>query len=146
MGRVYDRGGRTRILGIFGTDVLVAGIQHVFVHERRTRRHLTEEADFDGLADLDSLPFLDKNLSCVFASVLSIQAGHAVLFWMMAFFEWLQCGHEVVSTCYSRCDDSFCDPCSDSSFDNGGDRIHRTDDLCLELRWDVQLDLLEEIL
>jgi hypothetical protein len=63
----------------------------------------------------------------------------------MALLEWLERGHEVMSTGDTVCDDAFCDAGGDGTLDNGSDRIHGTDDLGLELRWDVELDLLEEV-
>ena len=46
---------------------------------------------------------------------------------------------------YAGGNDALCDAGGDSTFDNGGDGIHRTNDLGLELRGNVQFDLLEEV-
>lgn len=135
----------TRILGILGADVLIASVQNVFVHERCTWRHLSEERDLDRLANLDSLALLHEDLAGVFASVFAIERGHSVLFGVVAFFEGLQGCHEVVTTCNTRSDDTLGNTSSDSTLDDGGDGVHGTDDLVLELRRDVQLDLLEEV-
>ena len=51
-----------------------------------------------------------------------------------------------MSSCHARGDDSFGDPRCDRAFDDGRHRIHGSNDLGLELRRDVQLDLLKEIL
>lgn len=42
-------------------------------------------------------------------------------------------------------DDPFRDTGRDGSFHDGSDGVHRTDDFGLELRWDVEFDLLEKI-
>ena len=42
-------------------------------------------------------------------------------------------------------DDSLGNACSDGAFDNGGDRVHGSDNFLLELRGDVEFDLLEEV-
>lgn len=64
---------------------------------------------------------------------------------MMAFFEWLQRGHEVVSSGNSGCYDALSDTCGNSAFDNGSHGVHRADDLVLELRRNVDFDLLEQV-
>ena len=65
---------------------------------------------------------------------------------MVAFFERLKGRHQVVTTSNAGCDDSLSDTGSNGAFDDGGDGIHRTDDFRLELRRDMEFDLLEEIL
>jgi len=64
---------------------------------------------------------------------------------VMAFFEWLQSRHEVVAPSDSGCDDAFCDAGCDRTFDNSCDGVHGADDFGLELGWNVELDLLEEV-
>ena len=125
----------TRIFGILWADVFVARIQNVFVHQGRTWRNLSEERDFDRLANLDPLTFLYENLSCVFAPVFAIQTRHTVLFWVMAFFERLKRSHQIMTTGDTGGDNALCDASCDSAFDYGSDRVHGTDNLCLELRW-----------
>ena len=64
---------------------------------------------------------------------------------MMSLFEGLKGCHEVVTTSYSRCDDTLRDTSRYRTFNDGCDRVHRADDFGLELWGNVQLDLLEEI-
>jgi len=64
---------------------------------------------------------------------------------MMAFFEGLECCHEVVTTSDTGGDDSLGDTGRDGAFDDGGDGVHGPDDFLLELGWDVEFDLLEEV-
>jgi hypothetical protein len=135
----------TRILGVFRAYVLVASIQNIFVHEGSARCDLAEERDLDRLASLDTLTLLHENLTSVLATVLAVQTGHTVLLRMVALFEGLEGGHEVVSTSDTRCDDALRDTSSNGTLDNGGDRVHRSYNLGLELRRHVELDLLEEI-
>ena len=45
----------------------------------------------------------------------------------------------------SRCYYSFCDTGCYGAFDDGCYGVHRSDDFVLELWWDVEFDLLEEI-
>lgn len=107
---------------------------------------MTEEADLDGLSDLNTLSFLYENLASIFASVSAVQTGYSVLFGVVTLFEWLQGGHQVVTTSDTVSDHSLGDTCCYSTLDDGSDGIHGTDDLGLVLRWDVKLDLLEEVL
>lgn len=46
----------------------------------------------------------------------------------------------------TRCDYTFRDTCCHSTFDNGSDRVHRSNDLGLELWGDVEPNLLKEVL
>jgi len=135
----------TRVLGVFRANVVVAGVQNVLVHERCAGRDLSEEGDLDWLADLDTLALLHEDLAGVLASVFSVKRWDAVLFWVVAFLEGLQGSHEVVATRNTVCNDSLCDTGGDGTLDDGGDRVHGSDDLGLELGWDVKLDLLEEV-
>ena len=137
--------GLTRIFGIFRADVFVACVEDVLVHQRSSRRDLSEEADLDWLANLDPLALLDEYLSGVLASVFAVEGWDAVLLGVVALFERLEGGHEVVAASDSGGDDTLCDAGCDSTFDDSGDRVHGTDDLGLELRWDVEFDLLEEV-
>lgn len=139
-------GSLTRILCVFRADILVASVQDVLVHKGRSRRHLSEEADLDRLADLDTFALLHKDLSGVLASIPTIQAGHTVLFRVVALFEWLESSHEVVPTCDTVGDDSFCDSCGDSSLDDRCDGVHGSDNLRLVLRRHVEFNLLEQVL
>ena len=63
----------------------------------------------------------------------------------MAFFEGLQGRHEVVTASYAGGDDALGDTSSDGAFDYSSDGVHRANDLGLELRGDVEFDLLEEV-
>lgn len=137
--------GLTRVFGVLGTNVLVASVQDILVHQRRSRRNLSEERHLDRLADLDSLALLHEDLARVLASVLAVQAGNAVLLRVVALLERLQGGHEVVATSDARRDDSFGDTGRDRAFDDGSDRVHRTDDFRLKLWGHVQLDLAEKV-
>jgi len=136
----------TWILGVLRTHVFVACVQHVLVHERRTRRHLPEEGNLDGLANLDSLTLLHENLPRVLAPVLSVEGRYAVLLWMVTLFERLQSRHEVMSSRNTRCHNTLGDTRRDGALDNGSDGVHGSHDLVLELRRHVESDLLEEIL
>jgi len=135
----------TRILGVLGTHVIIARVQYILVHERRTRRDLSEKGHFDRLANLDALPFLHKDLACVLAAVLAVERWHAVLLWVVTLFERLQCRHEVMPACDAVCDNALCDTGCDGTLDNGGNGVHGSDDFGLELWWHVKLDLLEKI-
>jgi hypothetical protein len=92
------------------------------------------------------LTFLHENLACVLAPVLAVERRHAVLFRVVALLERLQSCHEVVSARNARCDDTFGDTSCDSTLDDGGDGVHGSDDLVLELRRNMELNLLEKIL
>lgn len=137
--------GLTRIFGVLGADVVIARVQDVFVHEGSAGRDLSEERDFDGLADLDALALLHEDLARVLAAVLAVEGGDPVLLWVVALLEGLQGGHEIVPAGDAVCDDAFCDSCGDGALDDGGDRVHGPDDLGLELGRHVELDLLEEV-
>jgi len=64
---------------------------------------------------------------------------------MVAFLERLQSGHKVVSSCDTRSDDTLRNTSSDCTLNNGRHGVHRPDDLVLELRRYMQLDLLEQV-
>ena len=140
------RGRLTRIFGVLGADIFVTGVENVLVHKRGTRSHLTEEADFDWLTDLDTLALLDKDLTGILASVSAVQTGYSVLLGVVSLLEWLKGGHEVVSTSHTVGDNSLSDTGSNSTFDDGGYRVHRANNLGLILGRHVKLDLLEEVL
>lgn len=106
---------------------------------------MTEEADLDRLADLDSLSLLYEDLACVLATVPAIQTGHPVLLWVVSLLERLEGGHKVVATSDTVGDHSLGDTSGHGTLDNGSDGVHRTDHLGLVLWWDVELDLLEEV-
>lgn len=135
----------TRILGVLRANIFVADIKYILVHEGSTRCHLTEEADLDWLANLDTLALLHEDLAGVLASVSAIQTGHPVLFRVVSLLEWLQRGHQVVSTSDTVSNHSLSNTCRDSTLDDGRHRVHGSDDLALILRRDVKLDLLEKV-
>lgn len=135
----------TRIFCVLWTDILIARVQNVLVHECRARRDLSEEADLDRLANLDTFALLHKDLPCVLAPVPTIQTGHPVLFGMVPFLEWLKGSHEVVSTCDTMGDHPLGDSRRDGSLDDRCDRVHWSNHLRLVLGRDVEPDLLEEI-
>ena len=136
----------TRILRVLRTHILVARVQDILVHQRRPRRHLAEEGDLDRLADLDALALLHEDLARVLAAVLAVQARHPVLLRVVALLERLQRRHQVVPARDPRRHHPLRDARCDGTFDDRGDGVHRPNDLGLELRRDVQLDLLEEVL
>lgn len=138
--------GLTGIFGIFGTDVLIAGVQDILVHERGSRCNLSEEANLDWLADLDALALLYEYLPRVFASVFPVETRNPVLLGMVSFLERLQRSHEVMPSSDTRRDDSFSYACRDRTLDDCCHRVHGPDDLGLELRRNVELDLLEQVL
>jgi hypothetical protein len=63
----------------------------------------------------------------------------------MTFFERLQGSHEVVTASDAVRDNSLSDTGCDGAFDDGGDGIHGAHDFGLELGWDMEFDLLEEV-
>ena len=145
--RVAERKGElTRILDVFGAHVVITCIENILVHESCARSDLAEKGDLDGFANFDSLALLNKDLTGKFAAVLAVQGRHPVLLRMMPLLERLERGHQIVSSGHTVRDDSFSDSSSRSTLNNGGDRVHGPDDLGLELRGHVELDLLEEIL
>lgn len=79
----------TWIFGVLGTNVIVARIQDVLVHKRRSGSDLPEEADFHRFTDFDALAALHEDLPCVLAAIAAVERRHAVLLRVMAFFEWL---------------------------------------------------------
>ena len=91
------------------------------------------------------MSLLYENLARVLAPILSIEGWHAVLFGVVAFFEGLESGHEVVAAGHTVCDDTLCDTGCDGTFDNGGNGVHGADYFGLELWGYVELDLLEEV-
>jgi hypothetical protein len=136
----------TRILGILRANIVITSIQYILVHERRTWSNLSEEGYLDGLTNLDSLAFLHEDLARVLASILAVERWNTVLFGVVALLERLESGHEVMSTGNTVCDDTLCNTGGNSTFDNGGDRVHGTDNLGLELWGHMEFDLLEEVL
>jgi hypothetical protein len=106
---------------------------------------LTEEADLDRLADLDSLSLLYEDLACVLAPVPAIQTRHPVLLWVISLLERLEGGHQVVATGNTVGDHSLGDSGGHGALDDGSNGVHRPDHLGLVLGWDVELDLLEEV-
>jgi hypothetical protein len=135
----------TRILGVLRANIIVTCVEYILIHERSARCDLSEERDLDRLANLDSLPLLNENLARVLAAILTVEGRNAVLFGVVAFFKGLEGSHEVMPTCNTVCDDTLGNTGCDSSFDDGGNGVHRADDLGLELRRDVKFDLLEEV-
>jgi hypothetical protein len=119
----------TRIFSVLWANVVIACVEYILIHERRTGRDLSEEGDLDRFANLDSLALLHKDLACVLAAVFAIEGWDTVLLGVMTLFEGLKGGHEVMPTCNTVCDDTLCDTGGDGSFDNGGDGVHGTDDL-----------------
>lgn len=137
--------GHTWIFGVLRANVIVTRVQNVLVHQCRARRNLSEEADFDGLANLYPLSLLYENLPGILAPILSVQARHAVLLWMVPFFEWLERGHKVMTTSNSRCDDPFGDTGRYSALHDSRHGVHGSNDFGLELRGNVKFDLLEQV-
>lgn len=107
---------------------------------------MSEEGDLHGLADLDSLTLLHKDLPRVLASVLSVERRHAVLLGVVTLLERLQSRHEIVSSGNARGDDTLSNTSRDGTLDNRGNGVHGSHHLVLELWWHVQSDLLEEVL
>lgn len=124
LSEVTVMGIHTWIFRILRADILVACIEDILIHECCSRCNLTEEADLDRLTDLYTLTLLHEDLSSVLAPVFAIQARNTVLFWVMAFFKWLQGGHQVVSTCDTGRHYTLSNSSCNGTFDNGGDRIH----------------------
>ena len=143
--RAKKNGRLTRILSIFRTNVLVARIQDILIHQSRPRRHLSEEADLHWLSNLDPLSLLHKDLPGILASIFAVQTWYTILFRVMALFEGLQGRHEVVAASYAGSDDALSDTGCDSAFDDGSDGVHRADYFRLELWGYVKFDLLEKV-
>ena len=135
----------TRVLGVFRTNVLIARIQDILIHQCCPGCHLSKEADFHWLSNLDPLSLLHEDLPCIFASIFAVQTWYTVLFRVMALFERLKGRHEIVAAGYTGGDDALGDTSRDSAFDDGSDRVHRADDLGLELWRHVEFYLLEEV-
>lgn len=136
----------TWILGVLWTNILIARVQDILVHEGRSRRNLPEKAHLDRLADFHPLAFLHKDLPCVLASVAAVKTRDTVLLRMISLLEGLQRGHQVMASCYTVRNHPLGDSGSHGTFDDGSDRVHRPDYLGLILRRDVEFDLLEKIL
>ena len=137
--------GLTGVLGIFRAGIFIARVQDILVHQRCPRRHLPEEANFDWLANLDSLSFLHEYLPCIFAPVFTVQTGHTVLSRVVAFFEGLKGSHQVVTTGNAGGNHTLCDTGCDGAFDDGGDGVHGAYDFGLELGGNVEFNLLEKV-
>lgn len=140
-----DIGRPTRIFGVFRANVLIACIQNILIHQGRPRRHLPEEADLYWFSDFNPLSLLHKDLPCILASIFAVQTRYTVLFRVVAFFEGLQGGHEVMTASYTGGDDALGNTGSDSTFNDGSHGVHRANDFGLELWRNVEFDLLEEI-
>ena len=107
---------------------------------------MSKEANFHWLSNLDPLSLLHEDLPSIFASIFAVQTWYTVLFRVMALFERLKGRHEIVAAGYTGSDDALGDTSRDSAFDYGSHRVHRADDLGLELWRYVEFDLLEEVL
>lgn len=136
----------TWVLRVLWAHVVVAGVQDILVHERRTRRHLSEEGNLDRLANFDTLTLLHKNLSGVLAPVLAVQRWHTVLLRVVSLLEGLEGSHEIMPSSNTVGNNSLGDTGGNGTLDDSSDGIHGTDDLGLELGRHVELDLLEEVL
>ena len=119
----------TGIFSVFWADIFITGVQDVLVHESGTGSDLSEEADFDRFANLDTLTLLYEDLSSVFAPVLAVKTGNTILFGMMSLFEWLQSCHEIVATGDTGSNNTFCNTGGDSTLDDCGDGVHRANNL-----------------
>ena len=136
----------TWILSILRANILVASIQHILIHQRGAGSHLPEKRNLNRLPNLYPLALLHENLPCVLAPVLAVQRRDAVLLRMVALLERLQRRHEVMAAGDARRDDALGDAGRDGALDDGGHGVHGPDDALLELRRDVEFDLLEEVL
>ena len=65
---------------------------------------------------------------------------------MVAFSERLESSHQIVPAGDAGGDDAFSDTSGDCTLDNSSNRVHGTNYFRLELWWDVESDLLEQIL
>ena len=63
----------------------------------------------------------------------------------MPLLKGLKRSHEVVTACYAVGNDALGYTRCDGAFDYGGYGVHGAYDFGLELRWDVEFDLLEEV-
>ena len=133
----------TRILSVLWAHIFITSVQNVLVHERRTWGDLAEKRNLDRLANLDLLALLHKDLPGEFASIFAVEGGNTVSLRMIALLEGLQGGHKVVSTSDSVGDDTLGDAGCDGALDDSGNGVHGADDLGLELRRNMELDLLE---
>jgi len=135
----------TWILSILWTNIIIASIKNILIHQRRSRRHLPEKANLDRLPNLHLLALLHEYLPRILAPVLAIQGRHPVLLRVVALFERLERGHEVVPARDAVGDDALGDAGRHGALDDGGDRVHGADDFGLELWGNVEFDLLEEV-
>lgn len=136
----------TRILGILWADIIVTGIQDIFVHEGSSRSNLSEKGHFVRLPVLDFLSLVHKDLSRELASVLAIERRDSVGLGVVALLEGLQCGHEVVASGNTVSNDSLRNTSGNGTLDDGSHRVHGSNHLGLELRGHMKLDLLEQVL
>ena len=83
----------TRVFGILWAHIVIAGIQDVLIHQRRTRRDLPKERDFDGFPNLDPLALLHEDLTGILAPILTIERRNSILLRMVAFLERLERCH-----------------------------------------------------
>lgn len=67
------------------------------------------------------------------------------MFWVVTLLERLEGSHEIMPTRDTVRNDALRDTSCNGSFDNGSDGVHGSHHLGLELRWDMELDLLEEV-
>lgn len=135
----------TRILSILRTNILITSIKHILIHERRPRRDLPKKANLHGLPNLNPLPLLHKDLPRILTPIFPVKTWDAVGFGVVAFFERLEGRHEVVAARDAGGDDALGDAGGHGAFDDGGDGVHGAHDFGLELGWNVELDLLEEV-
>lgn len=140
------RGKLTRILCILWADVVVTGVQDIFVHEGSSRGNLSEERHLVRFSILDFLSLVHKDLSRELASVLAIERRYSVGLGVVALLEGLQCGHEVVTSGDTVSNNTFRNTSGNSTLDNGSHRVHGSNHLGLELRGHMKLDLLEQVL
>lgn len=149
LGKIRGKGDKlldARVLGVFGAYVVVASVQHIFVHEGSSGGDLSEERNLDSLSVLDLLALLDEKLAGKLASVLAIERGDTVSFGMVTLLEWLESAHEVMATSNTMRNNTLTNTGGNGSLDNGGHGVDGTNNLGLELRRNVKLNLLEEVL
>lgn len=137
---------RTRIFCILWTDIFIASVENILVHQRCSWCYLSKEGHLDRLSNLYPLALLHEDLAGILAPIFSVKTRYTILFRMVPLFEGLESSHEIMPTCNTRRDNALGDASSNSTFDNCGDGVHGAYDLRLKLRGHVEFDLLEQIL
>ena len=83
---VKDGAGSIDLVFVFWANIVITRIEYILAHKCSAGCNLSEERDFNRLADLDSLSLLHKDLACVLAAILAVKRWDSVLFGVVALF------------------------------------------------------------